>query len=105
MSVFVTSPTCTGRVTARPLTTTCTVGLVVVTVVVAFVVILGVQLAAGAPESPSLGLRLAGALLPSFGIMAAALVVLLAVRMARAAHYGVAPMLAGSVTSFVGQKL
>ena len=66
----------------------------------AFAVILGVQLAAGAPGSPSLGLRLAGALLPSFGIMAATLVVLLAVRMARAAHYGVAPMLVGSVTSF-----
>jgi cellobiose-specific phosphotransferase system component IIC len=66
----------------------------------AFAVILGVQLAARAPESPSLGLRLAAALLPSFGIMAAALVVVLAVRMARVAHYGVAPMLVGSVTSF-----
>src|SRR5579863_9078108 len=50
----------------------------------AFFAILGTQLAGGEPATPSLGLRLASALLPSFGIMAAALTVLLAVRLARA---------------------
>jgi cellobiose-specific phosphotransferase system component IIC len=66
----------------------------------AFAVIFGMQLAAGGPASPSLGLRLAAALLPSFGIMAMTLVAVLPVRLARAAHYGVAPLLAGSVLSF-----
>ncbi len=66
----------------------------------AFVVIFSVQLAHGEPKTPSLGLRLASALLPSFGIMAAALTVLLAVRLARAAHYAVVPLAAASAASF-----
>jgi cellobiose-specific phosphotransferase system component IIC len=66
----------------------------------AFVTIFGVQLAQGAPATPSLGLRLAAALLPSFGVMAAALTVLLAVRLARAAGYGVAPLVSASAISF-----
>ncbi len=47
-----------------------------------------------------LGLRVASALLPSFAIMAAALVVILAVRLARAASYSVGAVLAGSVLGF-----
>jgi cellobiose-specific phosphotransferase system component IIC len=66
----------------------------------AFVVIFIRQLATGVPHTPSLGLRLASALLPSFGIMAMALVVILPVRLARYARYTVAPLLIGSVVSF-----
>ncbi len=66
----------------------------------AFVVILGAQLAAGEPKTPSLGLRLAAALLPSFGVMAAALTILLAVRLARAAGYAVVPLVMASAVSF-----
>ena len=66
----------------------------------AFLVIFGMQLAARAPATPSLGLRLASALLPSFGVMAAALAVLLAVRLARTSGYGVAPLVVASVVSF-----
>jgi cellobiose-specific phosphotransferase system component IIC len=67
---------------------------------VGFAAIFAVQLAAGAPSPPSLGLRLASALLPSFGAMAAALAILLAVRLARATGYGVAPLVVASVVSF-----
>ncbi|MBV8197495.1 MAG: PTS sugar transporter subunit IIC [Candidatus Eremiobacteraeota bacterium] len=48
-----------------------------------------------------LGLRVASALLPSFAIMAGTLVVILAVRLARAAAYSIAAVLAGSVAGFV----
>jgi cellobiose-specific phosphotransferase system component IIC len=68
---------------------------------VAFVVILSEQLRSGSPAaSPSLGLRVAAALLPSFGIMAATLVVVLAVKLARAAGYAPMPLLVGSAGSF-----
>ncbi len=66
----------------------------------AFVVILGAQLAAGEPKTPSLGLRLASALLPAFGVMATALTILLAVRLARVAGYAVAPLVTASAASF-----
>jgi cellobiose-specific phosphotransferase system component IIC len=66
----------------------------------AFVVILAVQLHAGTPRSVSLGLRLAGALLPAFGVMAGTLAIVLPLRFARAARYAAAPVLAGSAVSF-----
>ncbi len=66
----------------------------------AFIVIIALQLASGTSRSGPLGLRLAAALLPSFGVMAMALVAILPVRLARAARYGVAPLVAGSVASF-----
>ena len=66
----------------------------------AFFVIVSVQLASGTPKTPSLGLRLAAALLPSFGVMAVALVVILSVRLARAAGYGVAPLTIAGITAF-----
>ncbi len=66
----------------------------------AFAVIFSLQLMTGAGSAPTLGLRLAGALLPSFGVMAMALVVVLAVRLARAARYRVAPLVAGGCASF-----
>jgi lactose/cellobiose-specific phosphotransferase system IIC component len=66
----------------------------------AFVVILTLQLIAGSTNSPSLGLRLAAALLPAFGVMAATLVVVLSLRLSRITHYGVAPLLVGSAAGF-----
>jgi len=66
----------------------------------AFAVILVVQLRSGSGRNLPLGLRVASALLPAFGVMAAALVVLLPIRLARAAAYGVAPLLLGSIVSF-----
>jgi cellobiose-specific phosphotransferase system component IIC len=65
----------------------------------AFVVVLGVQLRSGAHGLP-LGLRLASALLPAFGVMAIALVFVLPVRLARAAHYALPPLLVASVAAF-----
>jgi cellobiose-specific phosphotransferase system component IIC len=65
----------------------------------AFGVILGLQLRA--PSTLPLGLRLASALLPAFGVMAMALVVVLPLRLCVAAGYRIAPLLAGSVVSFV----
>src|SRR5579862_7878350 len=59
----------------------------------AFLVVLGVQLHAGSGRGQPLGLRLASALLPAFGVMAIALVFVLPVRLARAAHYALAPLL------------
>ena len=53
----------------------------------AFVALLAVQFRAGAPPGTPLALRLAAALLPAFGIMAAALVVVLPLRLARATRY------------------
>ncbi len=66
----------------------------------AFVAILIAQLVAGAPHGQMLGLRVASALLPAFGVMAATLVVILPVRLARSTGYGVVPLLAGSIASF-----
>lgn len=66
----------------------------------AFAVVLAVQLRGGANAAVPLGLRLASALLPAFGVMAAALVVVLALRLAHATHYRAAALLAGSVVSF-----
>jgi cellobiose PTS system EIIC component len=48
----------------------------------------------------SLGLRIAGALLPAFGAMAAVLAVALPLRFARAAGYLAAPITAGSILAF-----
>ncbi len=47
-----------------------------------------------------LGLRVASALLPAFGVMAATLVVILPLRLARATRYAAAPLLLGSVGGF-----
>ncbi len=66
----------------------------------AFAAIFAEQLAAGVPGTPALGLRLASALLPSFGVMGGALAILLAVRLARAAGYGVAALVFASTASF-----
>ncbi len=67
----------------------------------AFTVIVTAQVRAGTPHTLSLGLRLASALLPAFGVMAMALVVVLPLRLARAAGYGLVPLLLGSVGGFV----
>ena len=66
----------------------------------AFVAILAAQLASHAPAPPSIGLRLALALLPAFGVMAAALVVVLPIRLARATGYAAPALLIGSVGAF-----
>ncbi len=66
----------------------------------AFVAILAFQLASHAPAPPSLGLRLALALLPAFGVMAATLAVVLPLRLARETGYRAAPLLIGSVAAF-----
>jgi cellobiose-specific phosphotransferase system component IIC len=66
----------------------------------AFVTIFAIQFRAGGPQPVSLGLRLASALLPAFGVMAMALVIVLPLRLARAAHYGAVPLLLGSVGAF-----
>jgi cellobiose PTS system EIIC component len=66
----------------------------------AFLVVLGVQLRAGPAHGAPLGLRLAAALLPAFGVMAIALVFVLPVRLARAAQYTLAPLLIASVAAF-----
>jgi PTS system cellobiose-specific IIC component len=67
---------------------------------VAFLVIASFQLTAASPAAAPLGLRLAAALLPSFGVMAVALVVILSVRLARAAGYAVAPLTIASAAAF-----
>ncbi|MBV8373606.1 MAG: PTS sugar transporter subunit IIC [Candidatus Eremiobacteraeota bacterium] len=64
----------------------------------AFVAILLVQLRSDA--GVSLGLRIAGALLPAFGVMAATLVVLLALRLARVSGYPSFPLVLGSAACF-----
>jgi cellobiose-specific phosphotransferase system component IIC len=66
----------------------------------AFAAILTVELAGGTSRGLPLGLRLAAALLPAFGVMAMALAVVLPLRLAKAAHYRVAPLLLGSVGGF-----
>lgn len=53
-----------------------------------------------APAGPSLGLRLAAALLPSFGVMAATLAVLLPLRLAALAGYPRLPLLLGTLAGF-----
>lgn len=67
----------------------------------AFTVIAVVQLTEPSAPGQTLGLRVAAALLPAFGVMAATLVVILAIRLARTAHYAMAPLLCGSVGSFL----
>jgi cellobiose PTS system EIIC component len=66
----------------------------------AFVAILALQLGGGAPQSVSLGLRLASALLPAFGVMSMVLVVVLPLRLARATGYGALPLTVGSAAAF-----
>ncbi len=66
----------------------------------AFAVVFVAQFRAPAFAGPSLGLRLAAALLPAFGVMAATLTVLLALRVANKAGYPPAAMLLGSCTAF-----
>ncbi len=66
----------------------------------AFAVILALELAGGTSRGLPLGLRLAAALLPAFGVMAMALAVVLPIRLAKAAHYRVGPLLLGSVGGF-----
>ncbi|MGA7355266.1 MAG: PTS transporter subunit EIIC, partial [Candidatus Cybelea sp.] len=66
----------------------------------AFVIVLALQLRSGSAHAQPLGLRLASALLPAFGVMAIALVFVLPVRLARAAHYALAPLLIASVAAF-----
>lgn len=66
----------------------------------AFAVILGIELRAGFPNQEPLGLRLASALLPAFGVMAAALVAVLPFRLAAASGYRLLPLLLGSVGGF-----
>ncbi|MGA8099362.1 MAG: PTS transporter subunit EIIC [Candidatus Cybelea sp.] len=66
----------------------------------AFAVILALELAGGTSRGLPLGLRLAAALLPAFGVMAMALAVVLPLRLAKAAHYRVGPLLLGSVGGF-----
>jgi cellobiose-specific phosphotransferase system component IIC len=67
----------------------------------AFAVILGIQATNGSNAGATFGLRLATALLPAFGIMAFALVVLLAISLAKRTHVGLAPLLAGSGVAFL----
>jgi cellobiose PTS system EIIC component len=67
---------------------------------VAFVAVLFVQPAA-LGHSASLGLRIAGALLPAFGVMAAVLAVALPLRFARCARYAPVPTVAGSAFAFL----
>jgi len=67
----------------------------------AFVLILGIEFQAGFAKEEPLGLRLASALLPAFGVMAGALVAVLPVRLAAAAGYRLVPLLVGSVGGFV----
>lgn len=66
----------------------------------AFAVILGIELRTGYANQEPLGLRLASALLPAFGVMAAALVAVLPFRLASAAGYRQVPLLLGSVGGF-----
>src|ERR1700723_1260406 len=66
----------------------------------AFLVILIADLAGGKFQGQTLGLRVASALLPAFGVMAATLAVILPIRLARATPYGPTPLLLGSVVAF-----
>jgi lactose/cellobiose-specific phosphotransferase system IIC component len=67
----------------------------------AFAAILAVQyFTKSGAAGPSLGLRVAGALLPAFGVMAATLVVLLAIRLARKLQVAGAAMIVGCAGAF-----
>jgi cellobiose-specific phosphotransferase system component IIC len=66
----------------------------------AFAVILALELRSGTSRGLPLGLRLAAALLPAFGVMAMALAVVLPLRLAKAAHYRSVPLLLGSAGGF-----
>ncbi|MFY9718959.1 MAG: PTS transporter subunit EIIC [Candidatus Cybelea sp.] len=66
----------------------------------AFVAFVIVQLATRSASGQTLGLRVASALLPAFGVMAATLVVILPIRLAKTAHYAMLPLLVGGVVSF-----
>src|ERR1700722_13854199 len=63
----------------------------------AFLVILIADLAGGKVQGQTLGLRVASALLPAFGVMAATLAVILLIRLAAAAHYGPPQLVLGTV--------
>jgi lactose/cellobiose-specific phosphotransferase system IIC component len=65
-----------------------------------FLGILIQELAAGSFQGQTLGLRVASALLPAFGVMAATLTVILPIRLARATHSAAAPLLLGSAGGF-----
>ncbi len=67
---------------------------------VAFVAILADQWQHSASQ-PVLGLRLASALLPAFGVMAATLVVVLSVRFALVSRYALVPVVGASIAGFV----
>jgi cellobiose-specific phosphotransferase system component IIC len=67
----------------------------------AFVAILMQQLLHPVQVSQALGLRVASALLPAFGVMAMALVVILPIRLARVSRYAAAPLILGSAGAFV----
>jgi cellobiose-specific phosphotransferase system component IIC len=67
----------------------------------AFVGIFVEQLLSGTPSPPSLGLRLASALLPAFGVMAATLVVVLSARLAKITRYAAVPLVGASIICFV----
>lgn len=66
----------------------------------AFVAVFAAQLHDPSLRGPSLGLRLAAALLPAFGVMAAVLAVLLPLRLAKKAGAPAAPLIAGSAGAF-----
>lgn len=66
----------------------------------AFVAILIEELLHPAGVALPLGLRVASALLPAFGIMAVVLVVILPIRLARATRYAIAPLILGSAGAF-----
>jgi PTS system cellobiose-specific IIC component len=66
----------------------------------AFVAVLLAEIHDPAFYGPSLGLRLAAALLPAFGVMAVTLVVLLALRLARKTGYATAPLLVAAAACF-----
>jgi cellobiose PTS system EIIC component len=66
----------------------------------AFVVIFAVELRSSPLHGVPIGLRLASALLPAFGVMAMVLVVVLPVRFAAAAHYAPVPVVVASLGGF-----
>jgi cellobiose PTS system EIIC component len=67
----------------------------------AFVAILAVEFRTNPASGAPIGLRLASALLPAFGVMAMALVVVLPIRFAKAAGDRMLPVLVGSIGGFV----
>jgi cellobiose-specific phosphotransferase system component IIC len=65
-----------------------------------FVAVLAARSASGADAGAPLGLRLASALLPGFGVMSATLVVVLALKVSKRAGYAVGPVLLASAADF-----